>query len=328
MEQSSRELKEFARILVSGTDEDNEDVETCEDSSHNLLTYKLNGGNTIIKWYRKTQTLLVQGANHSVVKGKLLDVLHEGDSALNFATNQNAESVIADPAETVDNIHKRDLTNSPQESKQNGKAEKQRGNHCDCPTVEAELAEVKNALLTLSKQLMHMQRTPRSHESEEQSLNEENDALRLTLRERENQVKNLELERMSLITALMHEDQQTVKGGSPRKTNDRDHFPPSAQDQKEGQTNDQGTWTTVESRKNRKAAATDSRTATDGRKTGRKITIIGDSLVKNIQGNKISRTHQISTRSFPGSLKIWRTSSSQLSGTKRTKLSFTLQLMT
>ena len=44
-----------------------------EDSSHNLLTIKIQ--NIIVKWWRKTQTLVVQGKDHQIFRGKLVNIL-------------------------------------------------------------------------------------------------------------------------------------------------------------------------------------------------------------------------------------------------------------
>ena len=44
-----------------------------EDSSHNLLTIKIQ--NIIVNWWRKTQTLVVQGKDHQIFREKLVDIL-------------------------------------------------------------------------------------------------------------------------------------------------------------------------------------------------------------------------------------------------------------
>lgn len=298
-------LREFAKILVYGTTEDSEAVEMCEDPSHNLVTFKLN--NTVVKWYKSTQTLLVQGTSHSQFKDKLLEVLHEDSDALELPPNGLDETTTQDTSQAVINVSERDTVshNVPkakiEEPRQTGEGKNSGGvEDSVCPSVKSEMNAINNAIVTLSKQIMQI--LPQSKndqpDAEREALKEENLYLKMALKDRENQIKLLEMERMSLLTALrlVHEDKAAETAPKVQA-----HTPSPSQDHVE-QTQNGDNWITVVSKK-KKRAATESENQGNKRdeRPKKSIVILGDSLTKNLQGHKMSKACKVVSKSFPGS---------------------------
>lgn len=275
--------------------------ETFEDVSHNLMTFKTE--DIILKWYTTTHSLVIQGAGHRRLKEKFADIYQSRNISDNNRNN-NGGDVSPSPIEPR-------ISQSPESSQSTTSTEKPPTTKEDicigCQVLKPEIMSLRHEvnelrLIVSGKEIMQIRAESPHHTSNitlrdeittlKAELLAEKEQNRATTQDLKSMIKSLEEERDSLLTAtrLINSDRQQEPSSKS------DQLPEDSEWRTQRK---RGTRHSISQKPGPKDAAPNTNEINS--KSGRKIIIAGDSMVRNIQGNKMSRTHQITTRSFPGS---------------------------
>ena len=315
---TSQELQSFVNLTLNLTDE--EHGELCQDRAHNAVTYKIKDM-VYIRLYNSTRKLVINGPENRSFKTKLLDLLKAKKGTEFRNAQHNAEP--SKHGKQVDNAEDEGRTAPVYQADHD--MEDEPDNQTDS-SLKAEIQRLRKDFEKLEDFVynggqMHnnmpmVAGNLNPDQTDELALREEVAALKQQLlveqernRSAENQmrstIKSLGEERDSLLTAirLMNSDrQQEAPYGTP-------HSPEDDQSK--------GSWTIVQSKNKtkkteRKEPSVDAQAINSqaekpaSQRTSKPpdkptAVILGDSITKNIEGRKMSRSIRIINKSFPGS---------------------------
>ncbi|XP_078348835.1 uncharacterized protein LOC144633825 [Oculina patagonica] len=279
------------------------------DPTHNLFVYKTDA--VIVKWYSTTNTLQTQGSDFTTLREKLRKLFDAKDEQLVLQATGMDMSGSDDSSSAAINISTpldiESSNASPHKTKCGG-----------CSVVESKLLnlekqfEILRNSVPLNDNIQIMDQNNHTLKQQNNELSRKNDELNMNLKAAEKKIRDLENERLSLITALrlLHEELNTNDSG--KKEHPANSIQPEWQDVPYSKTTKSKTQIPKE-----RAPSSSTREATKPSKNTKKqpsepqperssitnsAVIIGDSIIKHLQGYKMKKRAgcNVFIRSFPG----------------------------
>ena len=286
-----------------------------EDSSHNLLTIKIQ--NIIVKWWRKTQTLVVQGKDHQIFRGKLVDILQLNSiqsSPSPLLTDENggkSNELGLDLESSV--IYNGSLSVTAQHPDEYG-------NIAGCSRLESKFDQMKQELKKIREITLRVHEAQRHNMliTDNDNRMEETERLRHLVQDQKlentmlrEKIAVLQNERDSLTTVLriLQEESNQVRGqradlsSTPKFTCSDE---PSTSQGKEEARDDAGFQKVEKSKEKKPASQRSSKKAENHRPSTGKMPqptiIMGDSMIKHLNDQKMSAATKSSVKikCFPG----------------------------
>ena len=291
---NAEELAELISLILD-TDER---PQLSEDPAHNLLSFKIL--NIIVKWWKKTLTIAIQGKEHRMFKDKLVDLLKLKSSSdanrLTIAEENggNMGQVRSDPeSSAIFNGISPLLTDQTPEahiSKCSG-----------CSVLEVEFRKLKSDKVRVQEVLNEPKNSMQM--SAEVNNVAEIERLKELLQEQKAEnsvlkVAQLQNESDSLTTVIRILNEESNKSEEELSFPTKSACKSASSSPETG--HDNGALKKVEKKKKKDQSKTaqSPRKGISQKKT--KISILGDSMIEDLIGSKMSSSRSVSVKSFSG----------------------------
>ena len=258
------------------------------------------GEEVSIRWFPTTKTLQFQGKEVDAVKAKLLTSITNFNT--DVALNSTRQSSIGD----ANTCRSQDTGNVDMNMNESilSQASEQVQLHCCCTRLSEELLNIREAIQMLSAGPSHD-----ACRSDMDGVMDELQQLRLTLSDKENVIRSLEEENKSfkLALSLLSKEIASTESKTPAT---------SGQNKEETDNEESVVWVPASKPKKKKKKKTQNKNQKDDHQpvesqTGKKghvskhqkhVLVLGDSVVKNVDGWRIGRSTKTRTtvKSFSG----------------------------
>ena len=287
---NAEELAELISLIL----ETDERPQLSEDPAHNLLSFKIL--NIIVKWWKKTLTIAIQGKEHRMLKLKSssdanrLTIAEENGGNMGQVRSDPESSAIFNGISPL-------LTDQTPE----GHISKCSG----CSVLEVGFRKLKSDMVRVQELLNE----PKNNMQMSAEVNDvaEIERLKELLQEQKaensvlkGKVAQLQNERDSLTTVIRILNEESNKSEEELSLPTKSACKSASSSPETG--HDNGAFKKVEKKKKKKK--NQSKTAQSPRKgisqKKTKISILGDSMIKDLIGSKMSSSRSVSVKSFSG----------------------------
>ena len=287
---NAEELAELISLIL----ETDERPQLSEDPAHNLLSFKIL--NIIVKWWKKTLTIAIQGKEHRMLKLKnssdtnRLTIAEENGGNMGQVRSDPESSAIFNGISPL-------LTDQTPE----GHISKCSG----CSVLEVGFRKLKSDMVRVQELLNE----PKNNMQMSAEVNDvaEIERLKELLQEQKaensvlkGKVAQLQNERDSLTTVIRILNEESNKSEEELSLPTKSVCKSASSSPETG--HDNGAFKKVEKKKKKKKDQ--SKTAQSPRKgisqKKTKISILGDSMIKDLIGSKMSSSRSVSVKSFSG----------------------------
>ena len=295
---NAEELAELISLIL----ETDERPQLSEDPAHNLLSFKIL--NIIVKWWKKTLTIAIQGKEHRMFKDKLVDLLKlKSSSDANRLTiaEENGGNMGQVRSDTESSAIFNGISPLLTDQTPEGHISKCSG----CSVLEVEFRKLKSDMVRIQELLNE----PKNNMQMSAEVNNvaEIERLKELLQEQKaensvlkGKVAQLQNERDSLTTVIRILNEESNKSEEELSFPTKSACKSASSSPETG--HDNGPFKKVEKKK--KKQKDQSKTAQSPRKgisqKKTKISILGDSMIKDLIGSKMSSSRSVSVKSFSG----------------------------